>query len=48
MYVVVGCMSVCVRVPEPLGLELQTLVSCHVGAGILNQSSGRIDSVLIH
>ena len=24
---------VCVRVSDPLGLELQTVVSCHVGAG---------------
>ena len=26
-------MCVCVRVLDSLGLELQTVVSCHVGAG---------------
>jgi hypothetical protein len=27
------CMDVCVTVSGPLELELQTTVSCHVGAG---------------
>ena len=27
------CMYVCVRVLDPLELELKTVVSCHVGAG---------------
>ena len=27
------CMYVCVRVSDPLGQELQTVVSCHVGIG---------------
>lgn len=26
------CMSFCVRVSDPRGLELQTVVRCHVGA----------------
>jgi hypothetical protein len=26
------CVDICVRVPDPLRLELQTVVSCHVGA----------------
>ena len=28
-----ACMYVCVRVLDPLVLELQTVVSCHVDAG---------------
>jgi hypothetical protein len=28
-----ACMYVCVRMLDPLELELQTVVSCHVGAG---------------
>lgn len=30
-------MYACVGVSDPLGLELQTLVSCHVGAGFLEE-----------
>lgn len=36
MCVDVGYMYVCERVLEPLGLELQTVLSCHVGVGNLN------------
>jgi hypothetical protein len=28
-----ACMYVCVRIPDPLELELQTVVSCHVDSG---------------
>lgn len=28
-----ACLCVCVKVLDPLELELQTVVSCHVGAG---------------
>lgn len=31
---------------DPLEMELETLVSCHVGAGIESYSSGRAASVL--
>jgi len=30
---VLFCMAVCAMASDPLGLELQTGVSCHVGAG---------------
>ena len=33
------CLSVCVRVSDPLELELQTVVSCHMGAGNWTQQS---------
>ena len=34
-----ACMYVCVRVLDPLELEIQTVVSCHVGARELNPGS---------
>lgn len=32
------------RTSDPLELELQLVVSCHVGAGVTCRSSGRADS----
>ena len=47
MYIdVFPALYVCARVPDPLELELQIVVICHVGAGIQPGTSGRADSVL--
>jgi hypothetical protein len=40
-----ACIHVCVRVSDPLGLELQTVVSCHVGAGQSSQCSQPLSHV---
>ena len=36
------------RVLDPMGLELQVVVSHHVGAGNLAELSARVDSTLNH
>lgn len=38
------CMHICVRASDPLQRELQTAVSCHVGAGNETQALCNIDS----
>lgn len=40
------CLHVCMKVSNPLELESQTLVSCHVVMGIEPGSCGRAVSVL--
>jgi hypothetical protein len=42
------CITVSARVSDPLELEIQTVVSCHVDAGNWTWSSGRAASALNH
>lgn len=39
-------MCIGVRMSDPLGLELQTVMSCYAGAGIDPRSSGRTANAL--
>jgi hypothetical protein len=42
-----ACMYVCVRVLDPLKLGLQTALSCHVVAGLLNSDPVEEQPVLL-